>query len=107
MIVLHEDQPLRVGDAVEGGHGEDYDTGRIESIEGDTAIVAWDSGVKTPAGVEMLRRLSVDPWEHEPLPATYDDYPDEYPDDDPPPSPADAERAARAWEADRLTRGEP
>jgi hypothetical protein len=32
---------------------------------------------------------------------------DDYPDDDPPPCPADAERAARAWEADRLTRGEP
>lgn len=43
-----------------------------------------------------------EPWEHEPLPLTYDDYPD-----DPPPSPADAERAARAWEADRLTRGAP
>lgn len=45
----------------------------------------------------------LDPWEHEPPPATYDDYPD----DDPPPCPADAERAARAWAADRLTRGEP
>lgn len=39
-----------------------------------------------------------DPWEHDPPPATYDD---------PPPCPADAERAARAWAADRLTRGEP
>ena len=45
----------------------------------------------------------LDPWEHEPPPATYDDYPVE----DPPPCPADADRAARAWEADRLTRGEP
>lgn len=45
----------------------------------------------------------LDPWEHEPLPAEYDDYPIE----EPPPSPADADRAARAWEADRLTRGEP
>ena len=43
------------------------------------------------------------PWGHEPLPATYDDYPVE----DPPPNPTDADRAARAWEADRLTRGEP
>lgn len=34
-------------------------------------------------------------------------YADDYPVEDPPPSPADADRAARAWEADRLTRGEP
>lgn len=46
----------------------------------------------------------LDPWEHEPLPAVYAD---DYPVDEPPPSPADADRAARAWEADRLTRGEP
>ena len=39
-----------------------------------------------------------DPWEHDPLPATYDDYPVE----DPPPYPADADRAARAWEADHI-----
>ena len=44
-----------------------------------------------------------DPWEQLPLPATYDDYPIE----EPPPSPADCDRAARAWEADRLTRGAP
>ena len=46
----------------------------------------------------------LEPWDHEPLPATYDD---DYPVEEPPPSPADADRAARAWEADRLTRGEP
>jgi hypothetical protein len=34
-------------------------------------------------------------------------YDDDYPVEDPPPSAADADRAARAWEADRLTRGEP
>ena len=93
-----EREPLRVGDAVEGGHGEDYDTGRIESIDGDTAFVAWDSGVKTPAGVKMLRRLSADPWEHEPLPAEYDDDPI----DEPPPLPSESDRAEHAWAAGRF-----
>lgn len=46
----------------------------------------------------------LDSWEHEPLPTVYDD---DYPIEEPPPCPADAERAARAWEADRLRRGEP
>lgn len=99
MIVLNEDEPLRVGDVVEGGHGEDYDTGRIESIDGDTAFVAWGSGVKTPASIKMLRRLSADPWEHEPLPAVYAD---DYPIDEPPPLPSESERAARTWAAGRL-----
>ena len=45
-----------------------------------------------------------DPWEQLPLPTVYDD---DYPIEEPPPCPADAERAARAWEADRLMMGEP
>ena len=44
-----------------------------------------------------------EPWEREPLPAEYDDDPI----DEPPPLPSESDRAARAWEADRLTRGEP
>lgn len=48
---------IEVGDRVEAGEGEDNDTGRVESIDGDTAIVAWDSGVKTPADVSALRPL--------------------------------------------------
>lgn len=45
------------GDRVEGGEGDDHDTGRIESVEGAVAIVAWDSGVKTPACLRSLRRV--------------------------------------------------
>ena len=48
---------FKVGDRVEGGKGEDYDTGRIESIEGAVVIVAWDSGVKTPASLSSLRKI--------------------------------------------------
>jgi len=47
----------------------------------------------------------LEPWEHDPLPTVYDD--DDYPVEDPHPCPADADRAARAWQADRLRRGEP
>lgn len=32
---------------------------------------------------------------------------DDYPLDEPPPLASESERAARAWEANRLTRGEP
>jgi hypothetical protein len=46
-----------VGDRVEAGEGEDHDTGRVESIEGNAACVAWDSGVKTPANLSALRQL--------------------------------------------------
>ena len=39
-----------------------------------------------------------DPWEHEPLPAEYDDDPI----DEPPPLPSESERAARDWAAGRF-----
>ena len=45
------------GSRVEGGIGEDHDTGRIERIDGDIAFVAWDSGVKTPAPLCILAIL--------------------------------------------------
>ena len=48
---------IEVGDRVEAGEGDDHDTGRVESIDGDTAFVSWDSGVKTPAAVSALRPL--------------------------------------------------
>lgn len=47
--------PIEVGDRVEAGDGDDYDTGRVERIDGDSAIVAWDSGVKTPMDLTALR----------------------------------------------------
>lgn len=45
---------------VEAGEGEDRDTGRIESIDGDMALVAWDSGVKTPCPLADLRLAGED-----------------------------------------------
>lgn len=48
---------IEVGDRVEAGEGDDYDTGRVESIDGDVAFVAWDSGVKTRANLSALRPL--------------------------------------------------
>lgn len=48
---------IQIGDRVEAGEGEGHDTGRVESIDGATAFVAWDSGVKTPADVASLRMI--------------------------------------------------
>ena len=50
---------LCVGDRVEAGKGEDHDTGRVERIDSiDAAVVARDSGVKTPADIRALRIVS-------------------------------------------------
>lgn len=47
-----------VGERVEGGTGEDHDTGRVIDDHGDgTVMVAWDSHVTTPAPVAILRAL--------------------------------------------------
>lgn len=40
-----------------------------------------------------------DPWEHDPLPAEYDD---DYPIDEPPPLPSESDRAEHAWAAGRF-----
>jgi hypothetical protein len=50
-----EDGEIR-GLEVEGGEGEDHDTGHVERIDGETmAFVSWDSGVKTPCPIADLR----------------------------------------------------
>ena len=36
---------------VTAGTGEDRDTGRIVELRGSMAIVAWDSGVRTPCPI--------------------------------------------------------
>lgn len=46
---------IRVGDRVEAGKGEDHDTGRVVEIGGDMAVVSWDSGVRTPAPLSLLK----------------------------------------------------
>ena len=39
---------------VEAGEGEDHHIGRIRSIDGDMALVAWQSGVTSPCPVADL-----------------------------------------------------
>jgi hypothetical protein len=48
---------IKVGDRVEGGEGEDHDTGRVERIDDGMAFVSWDSGVKTPCPVADLQKV--------------------------------------------------
>ena len=52
--VINDHDWIKEGARVEAGEGEDHDTGRVVSVDGDMAIVAWDSGVKTPCPVEDL-----------------------------------------------------
>ena len=44
-----------IGARVEGGEGDDYDTGTVrEHLAGAQVLVAWDSGVTTPAPASIL-----------------------------------------------------
>ncbi len=52
-----KDMDVVVGTRVCGGEGEDYDEGRIVAIDGDNAMVAWDSGVRTTVRQDDLRVL--------------------------------------------------
>ena len=42
---------------VTAGTDEDRDTGTVDEIRGETAIVRWDSGVVTPCPIEDLRAI--------------------------------------------------
>jgi hypothetical protein len=57
---MTQDEAKRAMEAhlkVEGGEGDDYDTGYIhEIVDRDTAIVGWDSGARTPC---LLADLSL------------------------------------------------
>jgi hypothetical protein len=46
------------GMRVEAGEGEEHDTGVVHSIDGDNAVVGWDSGVTTPVPIQDLRPTS-------------------------------------------------
>jgi hypothetical protein len=48
---------IKPGARVEAGKGEDHDTGRVVEINGEMAVVAWDSGVRTPCPVTDLVRV--------------------------------------------------
>lgn len=43
---------------VQAGQGEDHDIGRIHKIDGDMAIVGWNSGVVTPCPISDLWPLA-------------------------------------------------
>lgn len=49
-----ETTTFQIGDRIQAGKGEDFDTGRIIGFDGDMAIVAWDSGVRTPCPIEDM-----------------------------------------------------
>lgn len=51
---------IKVGARVEAGVGQDYDTGRVIEIDGAMAIVAWDSGVRTPCPLADLAVIADD-----------------------------------------------
>ena len=45
-----------IGSRVVAGEGEDKDTGRVIDVLSDNMVeVAWDSGVRTPAPIDILR----------------------------------------------------
>lgn len=46
---------INVGDRVEAGDDRDRDTGVVHSVDGDTATVGWDSGVRTTCPLAELR----------------------------------------------------
>lgn len=48
---------FEIGNRVEGGRpgSEDYDTGRVDDVDGDQITVAWDSGVTTTQHASVLR----------------------------------------------------
>lgn len=57
MKITHRQDEWNVGDRVEGGKGEDYDTGTIHSIDEDQVTVSWDSGVRTTQPASIIRLL--------------------------------------------------
>ena len=48
---------LSPGNRVSAGYGEDNDTGTVDSIEGDVAVVRWDSLVVTPLQLDSDVRV--------------------------------------------------
>lgn len=48
---------FQVGDRVEAGSGDDHDTGRILGIDGDEALIGWDSCIATIESLAHLRRI--------------------------------------------------
>ena len=48
---------ITIGQRIEAGREgtEDYDSGKVIDIDGDTLTVAWDSGVRTKIDVAEVR----------------------------------------------------
>lgn len=49
-----KDERFRIGDHVEGGHGEDRDSGVVSAVDGDQVTVRWDSQVVTTQHFSVL-----------------------------------------------------
>lgn len=56
--VVEVEHDFTEGERVEGGEGEDYDIGTVDSIEARGVMVRWDSGVTTYAPASILRRAA-------------------------------------------------
>ena len=54
MTKLEAQAAMEAHSKVEAGKGEDHDTGHILSLDGETASVGWDSGVRTPCSIADL-----------------------------------------------------
>jgi len=58
-VRLEPTHSIAVGMRVERGTGQTRDTGRVADIEGESALVSWDSGTRTPAPLAELTPLQV------------------------------------------------
>lgn len=58
---------IKIGMRVECGEDDDHDTGVVDSVNGASAIVRWESGVTTPAPIILLR--AVGNWRNGPFEA--------------------------------------
>jgi len=54
MTKQQAEQAMTSHSKVEAGEGADRDTGYIHSIDGDMAMIGWDTGVSTPCAIADL-----------------------------------------------------
>jgi hypothetical protein len=48
-------EAMETATKVEAGQGEDHDIGIIHSVDGEMAIVGWQSGINTPCPIADLK----------------------------------------------------
>lgn len=52
-----ETTQIEIGMQVEAGEGEDHDTGRVLEVDGDRALIAWGTQVRTWTPIADLQPL--------------------------------------------------